>query len=98
VIPGSARLAKRSEHLTLCAWHDQGNGLTIGGVGHQRRILVAKASRQIAASSEALAWACSSLRWARERDQDHLAALLEEVVTDLELEEVWDGSSPPHPR
>jgi hypothetical protein len=38
------------------------------------------------------------MRWARERDRDHLAALLEEVVTELELEEVWDGSSPPHPR
>lgn len=59
---------------------------------------MAKASRQIAASSEALAWACSSLRWARERDRDHLAALLEEVVTDLELEKVWDRSSPAHPR
>ena len=59
---------------------------------------MAQTSRQIAASSEALTWACSSLRWARERDRDHLAALLEEVVTDLELEKVWDRSSPAHPR
>jgi hypothetical protein len=72
--------------------------LRLAVFGQQRRILVVQASGQIAASSEALAWACSSMRWARERDRDHLAALLEEVVTELELEEVWDGSSPPHPR
>jgi hypothetical protein len=51
---------------------------------------------EVAGSSEALAWAYSSLRWARERDRKGLVALLEEVVADLEFEEARDGSSPHH--
>jgi hypothetical protein len=51
---------------------------------------------KVAGSSEALAWAYSSLRWARERDRKNLAALLEEVVIELAFEEARDGSSPHH--
>jgi hypothetical protein len=51
---------------------------------------------KVAGSSEALAWAYSSLRWARERDRKNLAALLEEVVIELTFEEARNGSSPHH--
>jgi hypothetical protein len=51
---------------------------------------------KVAGSSEALAWAYSSLRWARERDRESLAALLEEVVTDLAFEEARTDSTRPH--
>lgn len=51
---------------------------------------------KVAGSSEALAWAYSSLRWARERDRKYLAALLEEVVIELAFEGARGVSSPHH--
>jgi hypothetical protein len=63
-----------------------------------RGVAVIQGSVRIAGSSEALAWAYSSLRWAREHEKESLATLLEEVVTDLALEAALDGSSSPHHR
>ena len=51
---------------------------------------------KVASSREALAWAYSSLRWARERDRKNLAALLKEVVIELTFEEARNASSPHH--